>query len=187
LRQVQSILRFGCLFFFVFFVFFVVVALCGCESVNCVRCNRCCGFLLPFGLPCVAVSQSIAAGAIDFAVSLLPCAAASQSIAAGAISFAGLCCLVWLRVSQFRQVQSILRLFVALCGCESVNCSRFGRQLRQVQSILRFYVAFRLAVCGCESVNYGRCNRCCGFVVALCGCESVNCGRCGRRLLLVSQ
>jgi hypothetical protein len=64
-------------------------------------------------LPRVAAGRSIAAGAIDFAVSWLPRVAASQSIAAGVIDFAVICCLlacrVWLRVSQLRQVQSILR------------------------------------------------------------------------------
>jgi hypothetical protein len=114
------------------------------------------------------------------------------------------CCLVWLQVGQLRQVQLVLRLFVALCGCDSVNCGRFGRQLQQVQSILWFSGAIRLAMCGCESVNCGRCIRFCGFLLhcvavsqsitagaidfavsvafwlAVCGCESVNFGRCNR-------
>jgi hypothetical protein len=79
----------------------------------------------------VAASQSIAGGAIDFAVSLLPRVAASQSIAAGAIDCEVICCLsacrVWLRVSQLRQVQSILRFFFVLLSfglpCEAASQS----------------------------------------------------------------
>jgi hypothetical protein len=70
----------GAIDFAVVFVFVAFqLAFCGCESVNCgrfgrqlrqvrhvqsiLRCLVFCLFLLPFGLPCAAASQSIAAGA----------------------------------------------------------------------------------------------------------------------------